>query len=170
MAPSMRVSSSPAPRSLRSLPSSDSGTGRSGKGVRPSALGPHPAFQVLGAFHRDTYSLRQRQLKEGDLPVPILSSILPFGGEEREKKKSQALWPVLLLEAGQKGWGSGRELPPGLGGWQSLFGVKETGATASERSPLRGEGKAQQNPVPPKCIRWRKSISSGEQIECIKLA
>lgn len=65
---------------------------------------------------------------------------------------------------------SGRELPQSLGGWQSLFGEKEPGATASERSPPRGEGKAQQNQAPPKCIRWRKSISSGEQIECIKLA
>lgn len=75
MAPAMRVSSSPAPRSLRSLPSSDSGAGRSGKGVRPFPPGPHPAFRVLGAFHRDTYSLRQRQPKEEIFQSP---SYLPL--------------------------------------------------------------------------------------------
>lgn len=50
------------------------------------------------------------------------------------------------------------------------FGEKDREAITAERRAPRGEGEAQQTPTPPKCIRWRKYICSGEQIECIKLA
>lgn len=101
-------------------------------------------------------------------PHPIFPSHVRWEGKG---SNSQVWWPVLLLEAGQKGRGQRAGAPTELGGLAvPYFGERETGATASERSPPRGEGEAQQNPAPPKCIRWRKSISSGEQIECIKLA
>lgn len=145
------------------------GPGGVGRGVRASTPGPHPAFQVLGNFHRDTYSLRQRQPKEGDLPVPILSSPPNLVGRKGKQFSSFVAsfaarsWSERLGTAGgssRRAWGLA----------VLYFGEKETGVAASERSPPRGEGEAQQTPAPPKCIRWRKSISSGEQIECIKLA
>lgn len=170
MAPAMRVSSSPAPRSLLSLPRSHSRTGRSEEGVRPSPPRSSPRFPAPGGL-ASGHLLPETEAAQGggsSSPHPIFLCHVWWGGRQAILR---LCGQFLLLEAGQKGWGQRAGAPTGLGGLAvPYFGEKETGATASERSSPRGEGEAQQNPAPPKCIRWRKSISSGEQIECIKLA
>lgn len=145
------------------------GPGRVGRGVWASPPGPHPAFQVLEDFHRDTCTLRQRQPKEGVLPVPILSSPPSLVG--RKVKQFSGFVDSFAARSWSERLGTaGRSSRRAWGLADPYFGEKETEATASELSPPWGEGEAQQNPALPKCIRWRKSISSGEQIECIKLA
>lgn len=176
MAPAVRVSSSSAPRSLRSPPRSaaPAGQGRAGweGGARAAPPGPLPAFPGPGGASIRTPTPRGRgSLRAGRGVSFRPHPIFPCGGwGAGEGSASRALWPGFVARSGSEMLGRGDGSWPRAWLAAPYFGEKESGATTPERSPPRGEGEAQQTPTPPKCIRWRKDISSGEQIECIKLA
>lgn len=149
----------PAPRILRLMPRRAGWAGHDGKEGTGGSPRPSLLFRgSWGAFHQHTYSVGPRQTEARS-----------FGSPERGGGKWRALLELcgwdLLWGAGQKCWseGTGAFKPR----WQPLtLGRRRAGLQRLSW----GQGEAQQTPTPPKCIPWRKSISSGEQIECIKLA
>lgn len=144
MAPAMRVSSSSAPRSLRSLLSSDSGTGRSGKGYSHRPPTP-PGFPGPGGLPSG-HLLPETEADEGGGSSsfhPIFPSHVWWGGKENN---SQALWTLLLLEAGQKGWGERERAVTDFGGLAVPFWGEGDRGYSVGTEPASGGGQSPAKP------------------------